>query len=342
MDAVDGIGRAWVLGRALIHVFSTSTAQHRTAQHVCLRGRVDLDATQTAPANRLSASTSLVCWLLGMVPGCLVGTRVGGTSAWGHPRLPAALSPPCFPKSLLRCLLACLMLACGRGLFVACGPVARPTGLDSGVWMLDLDAAVNHRNTKDRIDRQAGWAEGAKLPGYKSQRLTRPPWPPPKAQTRCSSLLGVIPAATNNRLSCTRSKSARWDRWFGLVGGISGFFESPDSVCSVEPAREHETRPCLSGFVHDGWMMDYPALSGPQERNPSPSSACLTVLNPMPSSTEEPHTHTPHGLVSSSLARPEAPSTGLVESKASCQLSPAAGQPPRLITRDARDAPPCT
>lgn len=39
--------------------------------------------------------------------------------------------------------------------------------------------------------------------------------------------------------------------------------------------------------------MDYPALRGHQERNPSPSSACLTLLNPMPSPTEEPHTHTP-------------------------------------------------
>lgn len=55
-------------------------------------------------------------------------------------------------------------------------------------------------------------------------------------------------------------------------------------------------------------MMDYPALLGQQGRNPSPSSACLTPLNPMPSSTEEPYTHTPRALVSSSLARPEAPS----------------------------------
>lgn len=59
----------------------------------------------------------------------------------------------------------------------------------------------------------------------------------------------------------------------------------------------------------------------------------------MPSSTEEPHTHTPHKARLQLTGRPEAPSTGLVESKASCQLSPAAGQPPRLITRD---APPCT
>ena len=65
----------------------------------------------------------------------------------------------------------------------------------------------------------------------------------------------------------------------------------------------------------------------------------LRLLNPMPSSTEEPHTHTPRVLVSSSLAGLKPHPTGLLESKASCQPSPAAGQPPILITRD---APPCT
>lgn len=60
---------------------------------------------------------------------------------------------------------------------------------------------------------------------------------------------------------------------------------------SSEGARD---TPVPVRFVHDGsdgWVMDYPALSGSQERNPSPSSACFTILNPMPSSTEEPHTH---------------------------------------------------
>lgn len=77
-----------------------------------------------ASANRLSATTSLVCWLLGMVPGCLVGTR-WGTIVWGHPRSQAALSSPCFVAPVLACLLACLLAqASPHGLW----PVARPTG----------------------------------------------------------------------------------------------------------------------------------------------------------------------------------------------------------------------
>lgn len=103
------------------------------------------------------------------------------------------------PKLLLRCLLACLLAlpACGRGLFVACGlwPGQQVWTVDSGccIW-LRPSAVVTPRSGS--IGKQDG-TEVAKLPGYKSQRLTRPPWPSARAQTRCSSLLGVIPAATN-------------------------------------------------------------------------------------------------------------------------------------------------
>lgn len=142
----------------------------------------------------------------------------GVTHARQEPCLPHA-SQAVAPGACLRaCLLACQLPACGLGPFVACGLWPGQQVWTLGLRMLGLAAAVSRRNTKDRIDRQTGWAEVAKLPAYKSQRLTRPPRPPARAQTRCSSLLGVIPAATNN-LSCTRFKSALWNVGLVRLGG---------------------------------------------------------------------------------------------------------------------------
>lgn len=102
------------------------------------------------------------------------------------------------PKLLLRCLLACLI--CLPVVAASSWPVALWPGQQ--VWTLDSGCCIWLRPSvvvtprSGSIGKQDG-TEVAKLPGYKSQRLTRPPWPPARAQTRCSSLLGVIPAATN-------------------------------------------------------------------------------------------------------------------------------------------------
>lgn len=157
--------------------------QHTThSTSVCQSSWSD-STRHTAPANRLSATTSLVCWLLGMVPGCLgwhaLGQHLPGVT---HARQQSLSSPCSSTRCSGACLAACLPAsepACGLGLFVACGLVARPTGLDSGICLRPSVVVT----PKDRIDRQTGWGEVAKLPGYKSQRLTRPQWPQAKAQT---------------------------------------------------------------------------------------------------------------------------------------------------------------
>lgn len=243
-------GRAWVLlGRALIHVSSIpytvvqhtahSTTQHSTA-HLVLGGR--LDATRRLPTGCQLPPP----WFAGSLVWCQVAwlARVGAPPAWGHPRSPAALSSPCVVAPVLACLPDCLpallarlacfacFLACGLGLFVACGLVARPTGLDSGLRVLDLSAAVSRRHTKDSIDRQTGWPEVAKLPGYKSQRLTRrPPWPPARPR----------PAAPRRWVSFLQQPTPRPARALSPPSGpLVGPVVTENSRVPVEQPRERE------------------------------------------------------------------------------------------------------
>lgn len=127
--------------------------QHTThSTSVCQSSWSD-STRHTAPANRLSATTSLVCWLLGMVPGCLVGTR-WGSICLGSPTLASSPYLPMLFNLLLRCLFGSL-LACQR----AClwprplrGLWPRGRANRSGLW--DLSAAVRRRNTQGQ-DRSA-------------------------------------------------------------------------------------------------------------------------------------------------------------------------------------------
>lgn len=140
LTEVDGSGRAWMLGRALIHVFSTLSsipAHQDTTRNICLSCLSWSDSTRhTAPANRLPATTSLVCWLLGMVPGCL-GWHALGQHCLGSPTLecssifPMALQPVA-PECLFGSLLAC-QPACGLGLLVA-SQWPRGRANRSGLW----------------------------------------------------------------------------------------------------------------------------------------------------------------------------------------------------------------
>lgn len=243
---VGGSGRAWVLGRALIHVSSIpytvvqhtahSTTQHSTA-HLVLGGR--LDATRRLPTGCQLPPP----WFAGSLVWCQVAwlARVGEPPPGVTHARRAALSSPCVVAPVLACLPACLpgllacsacFLACGLGLFVACGLVARPTGLDSRLWVLDFSAAVSRRHTRDSIDRQTGWAEVAKLPGCKSQRLTRrPPWPPARPR----------PAAPRRWVSFLQQPTPRPARALSPASGsLVGPVVTETSRVPVEQPRERE------------------------------------------------------------------------------------------------------
>lgn len=228
--------------------------------------------------------------------------RLPGRHALGHhsPGVTHAHQQPCLPHTFVAAVLACVLacLSCLPACLVACflrpGP---PRGLvDCGLWpgqqlsqICTLDSLVcqfmrpSSRSTKSRIDRETGWGRGSQAarlqiatPHSSTAATANGPRP---AAPRCWV---SIPAATNTFWSgpARALRPARWIRWLvRLQESVTA--EARSLLRNSRAARggEHETRPLPIKHTrsHDGWMMDYPALLGPRERNPSPSSACFTI-----------------------------------------------------------------
>lgn len=193
-----------------------------------------------------------------MVPGCLAGTRWGTTrlgspTLAGSPVIPMrrcsgacllARLPACSAcQACLLCLLPCLWPRPLRGLWPR-GP-ANGSGLwTAGAGFVCGRQSSSHQGQHRSADRMARGGQAARLqiatPHSSSPVATR------EAQARCSSSLGVIPAATNTS-SCTRFKPALWTAGWS---GCDGELKSPRRA--AKGARARHARACHASPMTGG------------------------------------------------------------------------------------------
>lgn len=219
--------------------------QHIARLSVSHRGRTLRDTRRLPTGCQLPPP-----WFAGSLVWCQVAwlARVGAAFAWGHPRSPAVPIFPMLFNSLLRCLFGSL-LACQR----AClwprplrGLWPRGRANRSGLW--DLSAAVSCRNTQgqDRSANRMGRGSQAarlQIATPHSSTVAKGKGPDPAAPRCWVSFLQQPTPRSAHALSPPLSGPL-----VGPVGGISDSRAPESTTCVLcRAAREHETRPCLSG-----------------------------------------------------------------------------------------------